>query len=293
MDKARLSELISRTEQLISRLEQWLPASASQVDWTQASAFRWTKSKGMGILKPIAHPHRIDPSALLAIDEQKQRFEQNIRQFVAGLPANNVLLTGARGTGKSSLVKAMLHTYATQGLRLIEIGKDDLVDLALVVEQVYERPEKFLIFCDDLSFEPEESSYKALKVALDGSISATPENVLIVATSNRRHLLPEYFSENLDTYRQGEEIHPGEAIEQKISLSERFGLWISFHAFDQEQYLQIVACWLKAFHVVNSGSAEIRQAALQWALLRGSRSGRTAWQFARDWAGKAGLRQKA
>lgn len=293
MDDSRLSELISRTEQLISKLEQWLPEATLPIDWAQASAFRWTKSMGKGILKPIPHPHRISPDALLGIDQQKQRFEQNIQQFTAGLPANNVLLTGARGTGKSSLVKAMLHTYARKGLRLIELGKDDLVDLALVIEQVFERPEKFLIFCDDLSFEPEESSYKALKVALDGSISATPENVLIIATSNRRHLLPEYFSENLDTYRQGEEIHPGEAIEQKISLSERFGLWISFHAFDQEQYLQIVAHWLAAFHVPNNGSAEIRQAALQWALLRGSRSGRTAWQFARDWAGKAGLHHKA
>ncbi|MES2770939.1 MAG: ATP-binding protein, partial [Pseudomonadota bacterium] len=215
--------------------------------------------------------------------------DANTRQFVAGHSANNVLLTGARGTGKSSLIKALLSAYAAQGLRLIEVDKSDLVDLSDIVEQIAERPERFIIFCDDLSFEANDPSYKALKVVLDGSLSAAAENVLIYATSNRRHLLPEYCEENLAQQRTAEEIHPGEAVEEKMALSERFGLWVSFYPFDQDAYLNVVRHWLSSFDcapgVNPAARAHVERAALNWALARGARSGRVAWQFAKDWAG--------
>ena len=220
------------------------------------------------------------------IDEQKARIDANTRHFVTGQPANNVLLTGARGSGKSSLIKALLNEYAPQGLRVIEVEKGDLTDLPDIVELIEGRPERFIVFCDDLSFDSGDARYKALKVVLDGSIAAAPENVLIYATSNRRHLMPEFFAENLESRRVGEEIHPGEAIEEKISLSERFGLWISFYPFDQEAYLNIVAHWLQSFGCARDEIVHAERDALNWALERGSRSGRVAWQFARDWAGR-------
>ncbi len=225
---------------------------------------------------------------LYGIDEQKQRIEQNTRQFVAGRSANNVLLTGARGTGKSALVKAMLDRFAKQGLRLIEVDKHDLLDLPAIVELVADRPERFIIFCDDLSFEVSEPGYKALKSVLDGSIAGMPDNLLIYATSNRRHLMPEFMGENLGARHVGGEIHPEETVEEKISLSERFGLWLSFYPFDQQHYLAICALWLREFGVVEMTGA-VRTEALQWALSRGSRSGRVAWQFARDYAGRGDL----
>jgi hypothetical protein len=228
--------------------------------------------------------HRIKLSDLRGIDKQIERVEQNTRQFLDGKPANNVLLTGARGTGKSSIVKGLLNKYSKQGLRLIEVEKNDLVDLPTIVDQVAPRAERFLLFCDDLSFHGAEEGYIALKVALDGSISTTSENLLIYATSNRRHLMPEYMAENLETKYVGDEIHPGETVEEKISLSERFGLWVTFYPFDQDEYLQIVAQWLKSFGV--STNEKTNEEALQWALQRGSRSGRVAYQFARDWAGR-------
>ena len=228
--------------------------------------------------------HRIKLSDLRGIDKQIDRVEQNTKQFIDGKPANNVLLTGARGTGKSSIVKGLLNKYARQGLRLIEVEKNDLVDLPMIVDQVAGRPERFLLFCDDLTFHGAEEGYIALKVALDGSISTTSENLLIYATSNRRHLMPEYMAENLETRYVGDEIHPGETVEEKISLSERFGLWVSFYPFDQDEYLDIVAQWLKHFGAAASDAS--REEALQWSLQRGSRSGRVAYQFARDWAGK-------
>ena len=236
--------------------------------------------------------HRIDLRDLCGIDEQKDRVERNTRQFVEGLPANNVLLTGARGTGKSSLIKALLNKYASRGLRLIEVEKRDLTDLPDIVELIHARPERFILYCDDLSFEADEPGYKALKVVLDGSIAAASENCLIYATSNRRHLMPEFMQENLEYRHVGEEIHPGETSEEKISLSERFGLWVSFYPFDQDEYLRIVHVWLDYFRVSGGRNAEIEHAALQWALERGSRSGRVAWQFARDWAGRARLTRR-
>jgi predicted AAA+ superfamily ATPase len=232
----------------------------------------------------VRHVHRIKLSDLRGIDPQIAKVEQNTKQFLDGKPANNVLLTGARGTGKSSIVKGLLNKYSRKGLRLIEVEKNDLVDLPAIVDQVASRPERFLLFCDDLTFHGAEDGYIALKVALDGSISTTSENMLIYATSNRRHLMPEYMAENLETKYVGEEIHPGETVEEKISLSERFGLWVTFYPFDQDEYLQIVDTWLKSFGIGSSDKA--REEALQWSLQKGSRSGRVAYQFARDWAGR-------
>ncbi len=274
---------------ILERLDHLLPPRPPPVDWSAGEAFRWRGAAQRGApgwLQPVRHVHRIRLSDLRGIDKQIDRVEQNTRQFLEGKPANNVLLTGARGTGKSSIVKGLLNKYAKKGLRLIEVEKNDLVDLAFIVDQVAARPERFLLFCDDLSFQGAEEGYIALKVALDGSISTTSENLLIYATSNRRHLMPEYMAENLETKYVGEEIHPGETVEEKISLSERFGLWVTFYPFDQDEYLDIAAHWLKAFGC-NAKQAEVaREEALQWSLQRGSRSGRVAYQFARDWAGR-------
>jgi predicted AAA+ superfamily ATPase len=280
---------------LVDRLEILLPPAAPPVDWNAGVAFRWRKRGGRARIEPVAHPHRIRLSDLRGIDHQKSLVERNTRQFVAGRPANNVLLTGSRGTGKSSLVKAMLGAYAARGLRLIEVDKSDLVDLPDIVERVEARPERFVVFCDDLTFDAGEAGYKALKVALDGSIAGTAGNVLIYATSNRRHLLPEYMSENLETKHVGEEVHPGESVEEKISLSERFGLWISFYPFSQDDYLAAVEGWLAHFTVKPAGNAREREArvreAIQYSLQRGSRSGRVAWQFARGYAGAQALKK--
>ncbi|HRP97288.1 MAG TPA: ATP-binding protein [Rhodocyclaceae bacterium] len=281
-----LTQLLTRAERLLERLEAFLPTPAAPPDWSASTAFRWRRRDGRGCLMPILRPHRIRLKDLRDIDTQKQRIDRNTRQFVEGRLANNVLLTGARGTGKSSLVKALLNAYAKQGLRLIEVDKDDLMDLPDIVDLVQGRPERFILFCDDLSFEEAEPGYKALKSVLDGSVAAVPDNVLIYATSNRRHLMPEYHDENLEARHVGGEIHPGEAVEEKISLSERFGLWVSFYPFSQDEYLTIVAHWLKVFGVAGERIQACRQEALQWALSRGSRSGRVAWQFARDHAGR-------
>ncbi|MBX3662717.1 MAG: ATP-binding protein [Burkholderiales bacterium] len=287
-----LADLASRAEAVLARLEQLLPPPAPAPDWKASIAFRWRKKSGRGALEPIHQVHRIDLRALQGIDDQKALVERNTRQFVDGLPANNVLLTGARGTGKSSLVKALLNKYAARGLRLIEVEKRDLTDLPDIVELIHARPERYILYCDDLSFEADEPGYKALKVVLDGSVAAASENCLIYATSNRRHLMPEFMQENLEYRHVGEEIHPGETSEEKISLSERFGLWVSFYPFDQDEYLRIVHVWLDHFKVPAGRSAEVEHAALQWALLRGSRSGRVAWQFARDWAGRTRLSRR-
>ena len=286
--KPDLGDVLARFDSLLQRIEGLLPPAPPPVDW-KALAFRWRRSSGLaarGWLDPVHHVHKIRLADLQRIDAQIAKVEQNTRQFVAGKPANNVLLTGARGTGKSSMIKALLNKYSRDGLRLIEVDKSDLVDLPAIVDAIDKRPERFMLFCDDLSFEEAEPGYKALKVALDGSISTTSDNLLIYATSNRRHLMPEYMEENLATKYIGEEIHPGETVEEKISLSERFGLWVSFYPFDQDEYLAIVAQWMRHF---GCGAREIetaREESLQWALLRGSRSGRIAFQFARDWAGR-------
>lgn len=276
---------VARAEQFFRRIEALLPPLPPDIDWT-APAFRWRRAHGRGYLETVRHPHRIRLQDLHGVEDQKQRLVQNTRQFVAGRSANNVLLTGARGTGKSSLVKAVLDEFAGQGLRLIEVDKNDLMDLPQIVDLVAERAERFILFCDDLSFEATEAGYKALKSILDGSIAGTPENLLLYATSNRRHLMPEYMQENLETKHVGDEVHPGETTEEKVSLSERFGLWLSFYPFDQDHYLDICAHWLREFGVPEAAVAKARPEALQWSLMRASRSGRVAWQFARDYAGR-------
>ena len=284
----KFERLVERAEQLIARIESVLPQPLGAPDWSASIAWRYRKrSSGHGTLEPVRHVGAMRLADLKEIDPQKEKIERNTQQFVQGKPANNVLLTGARGTGKSSLIKACLNAYAGEGLRLIEVDKADLTDLPDIVDVVSGRPEKFIVFCDDLSFEDGEPGYKALKSILDGSVAAATPNVLIYATSNRRHLLPEYMADNLTyTHTEDGEVHPGEVVEEKISLSERFGLWVSFYPFSQQEYLTIVAQWLLSFGVPTQAIEEARPEALVWALERGSRSGRVAYQFARDYAGR-------
>lgn len=285
-----IEKLLERAVLMLERLERVLPQPLSQPDWNEAIAWRYRKrASGHGVLEGVRHVSDMSLNDLKEIDGQKEKLQQNTLQFVQGLPANNVLLTGSRGTGKSSLIKACLNAYAAQGLRLIEVDKDDLTDLPDIVDVVAGRPEKFIIFCDDLSFEDGEGGYKALKSILDGSVAAATPNVLIYATSNRRHLLPEHMKDNLTyTHTEDGEVHPGEVIEEKISLSERFGLWISFYPFSQDEYLTIVAQWLKSLGASEAVIQTSGPEALVWALERGSRSGRVAYQFARDYMGRMG-----
>ena len=287
----KLLNLLARAEQLISRIEAVLPQPLSAPDWNAGIAFRYRKrSSGHGSLEPVRNVSLIALADLQEIDVQKDKIRRNTQHFVDGKTANNVLLTGARGTGKSSLIKACLREFASAGLRLIEVDKTDLVDLPDIVDVVSDRPEKFIVFCDDLSFEDGEPGYKALKSILDGSVAGASANVLVYATSNRRHLLPEYMKENLTyTHTDDGEVHPGEVVEEKISLSERFGLWVSFYPFTQDEYLTIVAQWLQAFGANPADIATARAPALIWALERGSRSGRVAYQFARDFSGSRGV----
>ena len=284
MNPDSLERLLSRAEAVLARLETVLPPAAPEPDWN-AMAFRWRSKNGRGWLEAIAAPHAIGLADIANVDGQKQRLVRNTEQFLQGRPANNVLLTGARGTGKSSLVKALLPEYAGRGLRLIEVDKSHLADLPEIVEQVSARPERFVLYCDDLSFEDGDDAYKALKTALDGGIARRCDNLIVYATSNRRHLLPDRMQDNLATTRVNDEIHPGEAIEEKVSLSERFGLWLSFYPFSQEDYLAAVDVWLAHFGLRRDAEAE--RAALLWAQMRGARSGRVAWQFACDWAGRS------
>jgi len=278
-----LKRIADRLDLLADRLEKLLPPATAEPDW-KSHAFRWRKHPRGGYLEAVRHPHSIRFSDLKDIDEQKQRLRENTAQFVSGRPANNVLLTGARGTGKSSLVKAALNEFASKGLRLIEVDKRDLVDLPDIVDLIGSRKERYIVFCDDLSFEASDAGYKSLKVALDGSIAGSADNVLIYATSNRRHLMPEFMDENLEAKHVGGEIHPGETTEEKISLSERFGVWLSFYPFDQDEYLDIADHWVATLG--GKPDDESRKAALLWALERGFRSGRVAWQFARDYVGR-------
>jgi uncharacterized protein len=284
----KFEHLMVRAESLLARIESILPQPLTAPDWSQATAWRYRKrASGHGALEPVRHVGKMALGDLKEIEQQKEKIQRNTLQFVQGLPANNVLLTGARGTGKSSLIKACLNEYTAQGLRLIEVDKADLIDLADIMDVVSERPEKFIVFCDDLSFDDGESSYKALKSVLDGSVSAASPNVLIYATSNRRHLLPEYMKENLSyTHTEDGEVHPGEGVEEKISLSERFGLWVSFYPFSQDEYLTIVAQWLRSFKVSEAAIEAAKPESLVWSLERASRSGRVAYQFARDYAGR-------
>ena len=282
-----LESLIQRLDGLMVQLQSSLPTTPKQPDW-EGLAWRWVNDAGRGHLEKISHPQQIALNNIQHVDEQKAQIVRNTRQFLAGLPANHVLLTGARGTGKSSLIKALLHEFHHQGLRLIEVDKQDLLALPAIVQLLRERPERFIIFCDDLSFEANEPAYKSLKVVLDGSLQVHSENTLIYATSNRRHLMPDYMQDNLQTSYVGEEIRPAENVEEKIALSERFGLWLSFYSFDQEAYLDVAKTWLREFGISQFNDQE-RQAALLFAANRGARSGRVAYQFARDYAGRQAL----
>lgn len=282
-----LDAFLARAEGLLARLDAWLPPAPTSIDWKKVHAARWQRAYGHGVLLPVAEPRVVAWKQLHCIDEQKQQLDLNTKQFVQGLPANNALLTGSRGCGKSSLVKALLPRYARQGLRLVEVDRADLVHLPDIAAAVAGAPYRFIVFCDDLSFEAGDPAYKALKATLDGSIAGAPENMLIYATSNRRHLMPEFFAENEEAKRLGGEVHPGESVEEKISLADRFGLWLSFFPFDQDAYLDIVAAWVAALG--GEATEAMRLEALQWATLRGGRSGRVARQFAADWAGRQGL----
>ena len=287
LDAAALLRLADRAEALLTRLEALLPQPLGAPDWSASIAFRYRRQGTGGRIEPVRRVAQVRLDALVEVEPQKERLVRNTRQFLDRAGANNVLLTGARGTGKSSLVKACLNAFASQGLRLIEVDKADLVHLPDIVEAVADRPERFIVFCDDLSFDAGEPGYKALKSVLDGSVAETSDNVLIYATSNRRHLLPEFMKENLGyQHTEDGEVHPAEVVEEKISLSERFGLWISFYPFSQNEYLAIVAEWLRGEGVGEAEIAAARQESLVWALERGSRSGRVAFQFAKDWSGR-------
>lgn len=285
-----LEKFLERAILFMDRVEAALPQKIGLPDWDQSIAYRYQRHRsGRGVLVAVRHVGAMDAGSLKEIDSQKDKVFRNTAQFLNGLPANNVLLTGARGTGKSSLVRACLHAFAAQGLRLIEVDKVDLLDLPQIVDAVASRPEKFLVFCDDLSFDEGEAGYKELKSILDGSVAAATPNVLVYATSNRRHLLPEYHTENLAyTHTADGEVHPGEAVEEKVSLSDRFGLWVSFYPFSQDEYLRIVDQWLTCYGVSLSSAAAAHPCALVWALERGARSGRVAYQFARDYVGRNG-----
>ncbi|MEK8030121.1 ATP-binding protein [Ideonella sp. DXS29W] len=287
MDSAKIDALLDKVDRLIDRLQATLARPLAAPDWSASVAFRYRKRAGAGVLEPVRHVAGIRLADLKEVDAQKERLARNTEQFVAGASANNVLLTGARGTGKSSLIKACLNEYSARGLRLIEVDKADLVDLPDLVDLVADRSERFVVFCDDLSFDEGEPGYKALKSMLDGSVAQASDNLLIYATSNRRHLLPEYMKDNL-SYQHTEdgEVHPGEVVEEKISLSERFGLWISFYPFSQNEYLAIVDQWLRHHGLTAEEIDAARPEALVFALERGSRSGRVAHQFARDLAGR-------
>ena len=279
----KLAKFLKQAASVLNRLDALLPPEAAEPDW-RALAYRWQSVGRRGVLESLPNPHTFPLNRLAAVDTQMQRMVRNTEQFLEGRPANNVLMSGARGTGKSSLVKALLHEYAARGLRLIEVDKTDLVSLPSLLTLLEKRPEKFIVFCDDLSFESGEDTYKALKTALDGGLSQRCDNVLVYATSNRRHLMPEYMDENQATTGIRGEVQPKEAVEEKVSLSDRFGLWLSFYPFDQNDYLQAVENWLADFGLPLDDTA--RHAALNWSLMRGSRSGRIAWQFACDWAGR-------
>lgn len=286
----KIGKFLRLAESVLRRLDAWLPPETAEPDWS-ARAYRWQRIGNKGVLESLPEPHTFPLSRLAAVDGQTAKLVRNTEQFLAGRPANNVLLSGARGTGKSSLVKALLHEYAERGLRLVEVDKSDLLTLPALLGLLLGRPEKFIVFCDDLSFEQGEDGYKALKTVLDGGLSQRADNVLVYATSNRRHLMPEYIDENTAVTNERGEVHPREAVEEKVSLSDRFGLWLSFYPFGQEEYLQAAANWLEHFGLPFDGEA--RKAALKWSLMRGGRSGRVAWQFACDWAGRLPEQRRA
>lgn len=289
-------ELVKKLDRVLSAVEQLLPSQVTPIDWEVCNAANWRRHSFSGYLEPILDVEETELEELLGIDQQKQVVEENTRQFLSGYPANNILLWGTRGTGKSSLVRAVLNRYATQGLRVIQVDKNDLIHLPEIFSTVCNLQYRFILLCDDLSFEQGEINYKILKSALDGSVYAAPKNVLIYTTSNRRHLLPEYETDNLGAKMVKNEIHHGESVEEKISLSDRFGLWVSFQAFSQAHYLQVVE---QSVQLLSKRSGmdiewteEIRKAAVRWSHDKSKRCGRTALQFARHWVGQTLLKER-
>jgi len=284
-----LKAFLQQASRLMCRLEPLLPAPRTAIDWTASLAARWHREGAGGYLQPLKVSLDLALSDLIGIDRQRELLANNTRQFVSGLPANHVLLWGARGTGKSSLIRALLAEHAAAGLRLIEIERDHLADLPRLVEQLAGQPQHFVVFCDDLSFEAGEGDYRVLKSVLDGSLERAPENVLLYATSNRRHLVPERQSDNEHWQMVDGELHPNEAVEDKIALSDRFGLWLSFYPFSQEHYLDVVRHWIDSLAAQAGLHWEWDEAlakdAIRWATGRGNRNGRCAYQFARQWVG--------
>jgi len=282
-------DMVEQLRRVLDAVEQILPKPVPDMDWSVNHAANWRRRAGSGYLDPVPEIEKMHLDDLLGIDEQKRVVEQNTRQFLAGYPANNVLLWGTRGTGKSSLVRALLHSYAPEGLRVVQVDKDDLVHLPDIVDHIKRQPYRFILFSDDVSFETGESSYKMLKSALDGSVYAPPENALIYVTSNRRHLLPEYESDNRGAMLVNNEIHHGEAVEEKISLSGRFGLWVGFHPFKQEQFLDVCRQWVARMSeqhgLEDTWDEDARTAAILWCRQKGDNSGRIALQFANHWVG--------
>ncbi|MGB1882764.1 MAG: ATP-binding protein [Gammaproteobacteria bacterium] len=289
---SKADRFFRRAERLLKRIEDMLPSERDTANLEEGVAWRWRTGGGNARLEPITRFNQITLEDLLHVERQKDALVRNTEQFLAGVPANNALLWGPRGTGKSSLVKALLNDFSAQGLRLIEVDRLDLVDLPEIIDHIEYSERRYVIYCDDLSFDENDATYRALKTVLDGSVLETPDNIVIYATSNRRHLVPERQSDNADTRVGDGELHHGEAVEEKISLSERFGLWLSFHPLNQERYLDIVEHWLKSLGTSQKDQESMRKAALEWALLHGSRSGRTAYQFARDWTGREALAAK-
>ncbi len=284
-----LKAFLQQASSLMSRLEPLLPAPRTAIDWTASLAARWHREGAGGYLQPLKVSLDLALSDLIGIDRQRELLANNTRQFVSGLPSNHVLLWGARGTGKSSLIRALLAEHAAAGLRLIEIERDHLADLPRLVEQLAGQPQHFVVFCDDLSFEAGEGDYRVLKSVLDGSLERAPENVLLYATSNRRHLVPERQSDNEHWQMVDGELHPNEAVEDKIALSDRFGLWLSFYPFSQEHYLDVVRHWIDSL-AAQAGlhwewDEALEKDAIRWATGRGNRNGRCAYQFARQWVG--------
>ncbi len=285
------AEILEKAERLIEKLDVLLteaaerfslPAGGENPAMGDGRVFRWTRRGNRGYLKPIDFRAQVHLEDLLGIDRQKETLVRNTRQFLEGYEANNALLWGARGTGKSSLIRALVPAFDDEGLRLIEVGREDLRDLPEIVEAIAASPHRFILFCDDLSFGADDPGFKDLKALLDGALSTVSDRFLIYATSNRRHFMPE---EAATTEGSGE-LHPEETVDEKISLSERFGLWLPFYPFSQELYLKVVAHWLSVFGVADVKGEAIEREALRWALARGSRSGRTARQFAKDYAGR-------
>lgn len=288
-------EMVEQLRRVLNAVEQILPKPVPTLDWSQTHAANWRRRGSSGYLDPVPEIEAFQLDDLLGIDEQKQVVVENTRQFLAGFPANNTLLWGTRGTGKSTLVRALLHAFVSDGLRVIQVDKDDLIHLPAIVDEIKRQPYRFILFSDDVSFETGESSYKMLKSALDGSVYAPPENVLIYVTSNRRHLLPEYESDNYGAMLVNNEIHHGETVEEKISLSGRFGLWVGFHPFSQEQFLEVAKQWVERL-CQRSGTAlhwneDTREAAILWSRQKGDNSGRIALQFANQWVGSTLLNQ--